>query len=181
VQNPNNPTEAFYYEVPEFFAAIEPTKTTSIRKKDLLTIVIHKKEHMSWPAITSQIMEADAEEEETVPDKSDTPVKDPPKVPRAAVDSREDLPRPKPTLHRSPERTKLDEERSSPGSAGRSKNSTEGNMPKKPYGLKPQKRGEAGGLNDPYFEEISKDFKDLRNSKQDPLTFQQGTSDVALY
>jgi hypothetical protein len=171
--------EAFYYEVPEFFSAIEPTKTTSIRKKDLLTILIHKKEHMSWPAITSQIIEANAEEEETVPEKSDTPVKDPPKVTRGAVDNKEDNQRAKPTLHRSPGRTKLDDERSSPGSAGRSKQSTEGNFSKKPYGWKPDKKGQNGLVSDPYFEEISKDFKDLRNSKQDPLAVQQGNSIVA--
>lgn len=183
VQNPNNPGEAFYYEISEFYSSIEPTKTTSIRKKDLLTILIHKKEHANWPSLTSQITEANADEEETARDKSDSPVKEAPKAPRSVRESKEEIPKPKiqPTaLHRSPGRTKLDEERSPTGSAGKEKISNEASLSKQSYGTRGGKKTDSGLLNDPYFEEISKDFKDLRNSKEDPLRFPQASPKVVL-
>lgn len=183
MQNPNHLGESFYYEVSEFYSAIEPTKTTSIRKKDMLTIVIHKRDQTNWPSLSSQITEANVEEEETARDKSDTPVKERPQIPRSVRESKEEIPVDRPTqttLHRSPGRTKLAEERVQVDSGGKTKQSTEGSVSRNSHSTKLPKKNDSGAISDPFLEEISKDFKDLRNSKQDPLAFTQTTPSVDL-
>ena len=40
-----------YHEISDFFRPIEPNKTTSIRKKDVLTIVLVKKQQENWSSL----------------------------------------------------------------------------------------------------------------------------------
>ena len=151
--------ECLYFEIPAFFAPIEPHKTTSTRKKDLLEITLHKKEPMDWPSLTPYTPQTVKMSRQEHPQMEEADRRRP-MVPSRSKNSQEETsPKPRayegqdpdaeslyddnrmPTTKRSPERDRKSKE-SPTGSAQRQANK-----------------------GDPYFDEISKDFKDLHQSK----------------
>ncbi len=149
-----------YHEINDFLFQIEPTRTTSIRKKDHLTIVLVKKVvDQHWDRLTKreavpleersgEVLEQ-AQREKSQSDREE-------RVRRIRRNPKESSPSPENEARRSRAGRGCSE---SPKTAS---DKSRGSMDRRPghsVGRQPHRAA------DPFFEEISKDFKDLHKSK----------------
>ena len=164
VMNYTESGDALFYEISEFYSAIDPVKTTSIRKKDQLTIVLHKKDGTKWPSLTPVVQEIKEEDEESAKEseeKDKVGKLEHQRIGSLSPEKKEEretgdrIRHVNPGLKRSPEQVNLDSNPS--GSASRKS----GSAGKQEFASRGERKS-----NDPYFDEISKDFKDLRSSKE---------------